>query len=478
MRVGTPELDNAHGENRASAITSGTLPLTDDPDAIAHVLWQLTFNEYRKAQQAYLNVKTKTQVNAQEEDTSADFSKETAEKHTEYTELAPLPGQQALEKIVRDYSAGLKPYPYVYSSGAVVSSQRAKSYFVSTEGAQLVAPSAVVRLVIQGQTRANDGMDLMRVETFQSESLDRLPSETQIAVRVKRMANDLKALRAAPVAEPFDGPALLSGRSSAVFFHEVLGHRLEGHRQRGEQEGQTFTKKLNEQILPKFLNITDDPTQRVLDGTDLSGWYEFDNEGVAAKPVEVIKDGVLKNFLMSRMPIKGFSSSNGHGRSQAGLMPTGRQGNLIVTSSHTIPDSEMRQKLIDEVKQQSKPYGLYFEDIAGGFTLTQREAPQAFQVLPIMVWQVYPDGRPDELVRGVDIVGTPLAAMNRILLTGDKEAVFNGMCGAESGSVPVAAVAPSILFSEIEVQKRKHSLDRPPILPPPGFENASAGGHR
>ena len=476
IRLGTPELDNSHGENRGSAITTGMLALEDDPDAIAHTLWQLTFTEYRKAQQAYLNVKTKTQVNAAEEDTSADFSKETPQTHADYQQLAPLAEQQRLEKMVRLYSADLKPYPYVYSSVALLSSQTTRSYFVSTEGAKVVTPGAVVRMMIQGQTRADDGMELMRVETFQDQSLDRLPPAPEIAKRVERMALDLKALRAAPAADPYDGPALLSGRSSAVFFHEVLGHRLEGHRQRGEQEGQTFTKKLNEKVLPEFLTVTDDPTRHSLDGVDLSGWYEFDDEGVAARPVEVIKDGVLKSFLMSRMPIKSFSNSNGHGRAQPGLMPTGRQGNLIVTSSRTVPDSEMRQKLIDEIKKQGKPYGLYFEDIEGGFTLTQREVPQAFEVLPLMVWRVYADGRPDELVRGVDIVGTPLSAMTRILLTGDKESVFNGICGAESGSVPVSAVAPSILFSDIEVQKRKHSLERPPLLPPPGFENVETAG--
>jgi predicted Zn-dependent protease len=476
MRVGTPELDNSHGDSRASAITSGALPIEDDADAIAHVLWQLTFTEYRKAQQAYLNIKTKTQVNAKEEDTSADFSKESPESHTEYTRLAPGPEQPALEKLVRSYSAGLKPYPYVYSSAALLSSVNTRSYFVSTEGTTLVMPSAVVRLMIEGQTRADDGMELLRIETFQNQSLDHLPSQAEVSARVEKMATDLKALRSAPVAEPFDGPALLSGRASAVFFHEVLGHRLEAQRQRGEREGQTFTKKINEQVLPDFLTVTDDPTRRTLGGIDLSGWYQYDDEGVPAKPVDVIKNGILKTFLMSRMPIQGFSTSNGHGRAQAGFMPTGRQGNLIVTSSRTVPDSEMRQKLIDEVKKQGKPYGLYFDDVAGGFTLTQREAPQAFEVIPIMVYRVYADGRPDELVRGVDIVGTPLAAMNRIVLTGDKESVFNGICGAESGSVPVAAVAPSILFSEIEVQKRKHSLDRPPILPPPGFENAASSG--
>ena len=292
------------------------------------------------------------------------------------------------------------------------------------------------------------------------------------------MAADLKALRDAPVAEPFDGPALLSGRASAVFFHEVLGHRLEGHRQRGEQEGQTFTKKVGQSVLPDFLSVADDPTLRKLNGLDLGGWYEYDDEGMPATKVDVIDKGILKSFLMSRMPIKNFSNSNGHGRSQAGLMATGRQGNLIISSTRTVKDSELRQKLIEEVKKQGKPYGLYFEDIQGGFTLTQRTMPQAFQVLPVLVWRVYPDGRPDELVRGIDIVGTPLAAMNRILLTGDKTDIFNGICGAESGQVPVAAAAPAMLFSEIEVQKRAHSLNRPPILPAPTEETVKAGGQQ
>jgi TldD protein len=182
---------------------------------------------------------------------------------------------------------------------------------------------------------------------------------------------------------------------------------------------------------------------------------------------------VLKNFLMSRMPIKNFSQSNGHGRNQPGLMPTGRQGNLIVTSSLAMAEAQLRQKLIDEVKKQGKAYGLYFDDIQGGFTLTQRSLPQAFQVLPVIVYRIYADGRPDELVRGVDIVGTPLAALTRIMVTGDQQHVFNGVCGAESGQVPVAAVAPAMLFSEMEVQKRAHAHERPPILPPPGFETAT-----
>jgi len=470
IRIGTPALDNAHEENRASAISSGTLPLEDDRNAIARVLWRLTADEYRKATRAFANVKTGTQVHAQEEDASPDFTQESPQTHSDYGPIIAAPDQQAINKLVRDYSAHFRKYPEIYTSIVMASVQRTRDRYVSSEGTRVVTPKAMVRISIQAETRADDGMELMRVETFQTETLEQLPAESEIVARLEEMAADLKALRAAPLAEPFDGPALLSGRATAVFFHEVLGHRLEGHRQRGEKEGQTFTKKVNQPILPDFLSVSDDPTLRTLEGVPLSGWYEFDNEGMPATRVDVVQNGILKNFLMSRMPIKNFDKSNGHGRSQPGLMPTGRQGNLIVSSTRTVKDSDLRQKLKDEIQRQGKTYGLYFEDIQGGFTLTQRGIPQAFQVLPVMVWRVYADDRPDELVRGVDIVGTPLAAMEHILLTGDKTAIFNGVCGAESGQVPVSAAAPAMLFSDIEVQKRAHSLNRPPILPPPGFE--------
>lgn len=472
MRVGTPALDNTHGQSRASGVTSGALPIGDDTDAMARVLWDLTDREYKRAAPAFLNVKTNTAVRAEEEDKSPDFSQEKPQSHLGEA-VAPAPFDRSTwEGEVKRLSAAFRKYPDVYFASVVLQVQDSNARTVSSEGAAIVTPSASTRLVMEAQTRADDGMDLLRVETFQAPSAAGLPSESELAAKIDKMAEDLKDLRAAPVAEPYDGPALLSGRAAAVFFHEVLGHRLEGHRQRDEEEGQTFTKKVNQEVLPKFLSVADDPTIRELAGVKLAGTYDYDNEGTLAQRVEVIQDGVLKNFLMSRMPIKDFSQSNGHGRNQPGLMPTGRQGNLIVTSKQTVPEKDLRQKLIDEVKKQNKPYGLYFDDIQGGFTLTTRALPQAFQVLPVIVYKVYADGRPDELVRGVDIVGTPLASLTRIITTGDQEHVFNGVCGAESGSVPVSAVAPAMLFSEMEVQKRAHAHERPPILPPPGFEDA------
>jgi predicted Zn-dependent protease len=310
-------------------------------------------------------------------------------------------------------------------------------------------------------------MDLFRAETFEAEDASRLPDQKTLTGKTLAMAKNLEALREAPITEPFDGPAILSGRASAVFFHEVLGHRLEGQRQRGDDEGQTFTKLLGKQILPPFLSVTDDPTLADFHGTSLSGHYSYDDEGQPARRVDLIRNGVLDTFLMSRLPIAGFSSSNGHGRAEVGHMPTGRQGNLIVSSSKTVSDAELRDMLKAEAKKQGKAYGLYFEDISSGFAVTTRRSPQAFQVIPLVVYRVYVDGRPDELVRGVSIVGPPQAALTRILATSDHQDVFNGICGAESGSIPVSAVAPAMLVSEIETQRQAQGTTRPPILPPP-----------
>jgi TldD protein len=455
VRVGTRELDNTHGENRFNAVTTASLPLEDKPDAIARVLWINTDRMYKKAAQGFLEVKTNTKVRADEEDSSPDFSAEKPQVSIGKEIVPPKFDQHEWEERVRRLSAIFKKYPDIESSTVVLLVQDATRYFVSSEGSRLVDSRPLIRVLALGSTRSVDGMELARSETFDASTFEKLESEQVIAGKIEKIAQDL-----------------------AVFFHEVVGHRLEGQRQRGENEGQTFTKMIGKAVLPKFLSVEDDPTLGKLDGVELSGNYNYDEEGEKSKRVELISNGILKQFLMSRMPVKGFLQSNGHGRGQAGMMPVGRQGNLIVRSNKTVADSQLRQELINEIRKQKKPFGLYFEDIAGGFTLTMRNMPQAFQVMPLMVWKVYPDGRPDELVRGVDIIGTPLNALNRIVLTGQKMDVFNGECGAESGSVPVSASAPAMLFSEIEVQKMSQGHERPPLLPPPGVEKAEVANQQ
>jgi TldD protein len=375
------------------------------------------------------------------------------------------------EKKLRKWSADFGRRPGILSSNMVVIGQREVKTMVSTEGARIQHGRTFARLIFSAQAKASDGMNLSASEILDAEDPARLPDEKVVRATMKKVEDDLLALLKAPLVDPFVGPAILSGRAAGVFFHEIFGHRIEGHRQRDESEGQTFAKQVGAKILPDFLSVVSDPTRHNLNGIDLNGWYDFDDEGVKARPVTVVDKGVLRNFLMSRSPINGFQESNGHGRREPGREIVPRQSNLIVESGNKVSDANLRKQLLAEIQKQGKPYGLYFEQVTSGFTMTRRQGLQAFAVVPTVVYRVYADGRPDELVRGADIVGTPLAAFSKIAATSDKTEIFNGYCGAESGSVPVSAVSPALLVTEVEIQKKERSLDTPPILGPPSQDS-------
>jgi predicted Zn-dependent protease len=368
---------------------------------------------------------------------------------------------------MRDLSAVFKSHPKILTSGASIQVSTDERYFVNSEGTRLLHGRGFSRVVISASARAEDGMNLGNSVIYDAVDASRLPTEAEMKAAAESLAKEVEALLTAPVAEPFVGPAIFSGRASAVFFHEIFGHRIEGHRQKNESEGQTFTKSVGERVLPPFLSVVFDPTVKKIEGVDLNGFYDYDDEGVAAKPVVAVDKGILKSFLMSRSPISGFDASNGHGRRQAGYEVVSRQSNLVVKSDNSVPEAKLREMLLAEVRKQNKPYGLFFKDITSGLTTTGRAGMQAFKVIPVIVYRVYPDGRPDELIRGADMVGTPLASFNKIAATSDRTEVFNGYCGAESGWVPVAVVSPAILVSEIEIEKMEKSQSRPPILPPP-----------
>jgi predicted Zn-dependent protease len=473
VRVGSPKLDNYHSTRGERPQFTGPvfLPVEDVAAPIRRALWQETDRSLRLASQRLINLKTSTAVKVDAEDKSDDFS---TEEPSAFIGKPPVskPGKIDWAARVRKWSGEFKKYPAALTSSVSVNVTSETKYFVSTEGTRLRHGRDFARITISARAKASDGMDLATAESFEAESAAKLPPNSEVIEAVDRVGRDLTALLDAPVVEPFAGPAILSGRAAGVFFHEIFGHRIEGHRQKDETDGQTFTKSVNSQILPEFLSVVFDPTRTTAAGTDLNGSYLYDDEGVKARPVTVVEKGILKTFLMSRSPIEGFASSNGHGRRQPGREVVSRQSNLIVESSRQLPAKKLRAMLIDEIKRQNKSHGFYFDQVTGGFTTTGRRGFQSFKVIPLIVYRVYPDGRPDELVRGVDIVGTPLASFARILATSDEPEVFNGYCGAESGSVPVSAVAPAILVSELEIQKKDRANDRPPLLPAPD----SSGG--
>ncbi len=481
VRTGRYELDNSHkvGERPAQSGGPGApVPIDNDADVLRRAVWLETDKQYRAAAEALIKIKTGKEVKVETvEGRAPDFSRE--EPHTYIgPQVSIAVDRKPWEEKVRAYTKAFRDSKAIINSIVTFSAQAQNVYQVTSEGTQLQFGQIRYRLELFIQGKAPDGMDIDRYYNFDWVNPVDAPDDIAAYAAEGTMRKEMEGLVAAPINDPTVGPALLTGRAAAVFFHEVFGHRAEGHRQKDVTEGQTFSKKVGEQILPEFLSITDDTTMKKLGKQDLLGYYQFDDEGVPAQRVALVDHGVLKDFEMSRSPLVGFPHSNGHGRRQLGATPVSRQGNLIVQSSKTVTNAQLRTKLIELIKAQGKPFGLLIDDIAGGFTFTGRGQPQAFQVLPLVVYKVYPDGRPDELVRGVDIVGTPLAALTKIVATGDTPEVFNGYCGAESGSVPVSAASPAILISELEVQKKESSTDRPPILPPPAHDVVKTGGRQ
>jgi TldD protein len=471
VRVGDYQLDNTHpirGDVRAQSprLVQVSLPLTDEEKPIRQALWRATDRSYKQATEALTRVRTNVAAKVQDENPAADFSKEDRQEHSGPGASYSL-DTQAWEARLRRISAVFSEDPLVFRSQVSLTIEADNRYYVNSEGSQIFTGDVGGRIFLQGVTKAEDGMELPLYTSYFATSPDGLPNEGQLIAEARAMVALLARLRKAPLVEPFSGPAILSGRAAGVFFHEIFGHRVEGNRQRNADDGQTFTSRVGLPILPEFLTVTFDPTVKKVGNVELMGHYLYDDQGVKAQRVTVVDDGVLKTFLLDRAPLKTFPRSNGHGRAEPGFLPVSRQSNLQVESSRTVSREQLMDQLRVEAKRQGKPFGLLFENIEGGFTTTGRGSPNAFNVLPNVVYRIYTDGREPELVRGVDLIGTPLAAFGKIIATDDRIDVFNGVCGAESGGVPVSASSPSLLVSEVEVQKKFQSQETRPILPAP-----------
>ena len=476
MRVGSHDLDNSreiresgYGSYRDIRVEGQYIPYEHNPQLLKTAIWQQLDRLYKEDIQIYEQIKANMAVKVEQEDKSADFSIEEAEKYYEvpitWESLNINP--RVLEDKVKTYSAVFNKNKDIQDGVAYFSASLHRKMFVDTEGREIVENAVSLQLILSADALADDGMFLPLQKSWMGFSLDELPSDEEVLKAAEEISETLSALRKAPVVESFTGPAILSPDAAGVFFHEIFGHRVEGTRLKTENDAQTFKKKIGEQVLPKHLSVTFDPTIKYFQNVPLVGHYVFDEEGIRGQRVEVVKDGKLENFLMGRTPIEGFPNSNGHGRAQIGAPPVSRQSNMLVESTQRLSDEELMKRLRREAKSQKKEYAYYFKEVSGGYTTTSRYSPNSFNVSPLVVYRVYVDGRPNELVRGVDIVGTPLAMFSQIEACGEKYMAFNGICGAESGNIPVSCIAPAVFVKQIETQKRVKSQSQPPLLSRP-----------
>jgi TldD protein len=478
LRIGSPRFDNTHylRDQHSSApciyemssSEESILPNDDAGTALKQCLWLKTDEAFKSAQQRLAQLAANNTVYSVEEDKSGDFSHQPPRRFSTPIKQVPYDRKEWEERLKR-LSKVFLSHPSIEYSFVTFAAEPTTRYFVNSENSRIVEQASHYTLSIWASTLAEDGMNLWLTDWLDVTDPAKFPDEATLKKRVEKLANTLDRLRNAPFAEAYVGPAILSGKAAAVFFHETFGHRIEAIHEKNENEGKTFAKRIGSQVMPKFISVVDDPTVEKSGNEHLSGHYLFDDEGVPAQKVTLAKNGVLTGFLLGRAPLQDFKNSNGHGRSAPGWNPTARQGNLFVTADKTKQFSQqaLRQMLIAEAKKQHKSYGLLFDEISGGYTYTQSFSEQTYTINPLVVYKVFVDGRPDELIRGADIVGTPLAALERITAAGTDTNVFNGRCGRESGLIPVSAVAPSLLVQSIEIKRTGKSFEKPPILPDP-----------
>lgn len=475
VRVGSHALDNTHpvrdewwvNKSRHEALR---LPCDGDEPALRHEIWRKTDEEIRAAQKTILKVRANRAVKVEETDRSPDFSHEPPQRFM--GERASMAfDRSAWEPVVTELSALLLADPTVEEAEVQLDALVRTQFQITSEGTRIRQPRTWVRIAMEIGSTADDGMDLDLYRWKDVPRPDELPDREELERWTEALLRDHAALREAPRGEPYSGPLILRGAAAGVFIHEVLGHRAEGHRQKDEEEGQTFRDQVGKKVTHETITIFDDPRLETYAGEFLNGHYLFDDEGQPAQRATIIENGVFKGFLMSRSPIEGFEHSNGHGRAQDGKLPVARMGNTIVETSSPLPYDELRTRLLAALEEQGRDWGLVVDEIGGGFTTTGRTFPNSFNVRVETAWRIYADGRPDEMVRGIDLVGTPLVAIGSIAAAGDDPDVFNGFCGAESGSVPNSAISPSLLLLRMEVQRKEKDQDRPPLLPRPGTED-------
>jgi len=479
-RAGSKVLDNTRalkGEREDFTVSSRSqmpFPSADNPKAFERVWWGLTEQAAKEAQKRYSAVLSHSRTMTQTKDPSDDFVFPPQETFCQ-TQTEPEIDIEVVKKLLAAAAQLPQGKKYVFDYNVAFSYTRGHRYFADSRGTRLKTPYAYMRLSYELVNYTQDGMELTRFKDYNVSSIEQLPTQEQLRADITQSLAELEQLTNAPEGEPFTAPTILKGKAAAVFVHEVLGHRLEGHRQKNESEGQTFTGKVGQLVISPLLTIVDDPTLQTFQGKTLRGHYVYDEEGVKARPVSLIENGVLKNFLMSSSPIQNFAASNGHGRKETGRRAVARMGIMRTTSSETVPYEELEKKLLEEIKRQGKPYGFIVEDLGGGFTFTGKSMPQSFKLETKLIWRVYPDGR-KEMVRGLDIVGTPLVSFNRVLAVGDDDTIFDGSCGAESGWVPQTNIAPSLLLEALETERTQTSPWKLPLLVSPAQEAAQKKG--
>jgi TldD protein len=458
VRVGDYKQDSFFGEGEGDV---ELMPLDEDLLALRHQLWMATDKAYKSANEA-LTAKQAQLKQLTIDQPVDDFSRADAVQHLDplsKLDFDPAPWL----KMLQDISGIYKSDPKVESFDSSLRFQAINRYFLNSEGTVLRGGRTFYEVYVSGSTQADDGMRLDRSHGEVAAELKDLPSPTKMMAEGTKLLGTLKQLREAPLAdEEYRGPVLFSADAASSVFVDLVGDNVLGLKPPLGQAARTkgaWATSYQSRVLPDFVSVVDDPTQSSIDGKVLFGHYEFDDEGVKASTVSLVDNGKLVNYLLGREPIRGFPTSNGHGRAKPpSNYPGPSLGNLIIRSSEGVSRDQLKKKLIELCQQRELPYGYYVE------TLGPQKAPR----LLYKVW--VKDGR-EELVRG-SIFGDldTRTLRNDLVATGNELEAANFVL-----NVPHSIVNPAILFDELEVKRANQNKEKLPDYPPPPQSTQASG---
>ena len=493
VRVGDYKFDNTNysgsGFSFGSRYNLERFPLDDAYPVLRRYLWLQTDSVYKSAVEA-ISRKRAALRNVTAGEQIADFA-HAAPAHYLQTLPRLAIDEEAWTNRVRALSAVFAQYPEVRNSSVVLESGDGGFYLVNSEGAEVRAPESATYLRAQATAQAPDGMTVRDAVAFHSLDAAHMPTEAELNRGVTALAENVVALAHAPKGEDYSGPVLFAGVAGAQIFAEVLGRNLALTRRPAADQGRggavspsELEGRVGARILPDSFDVVDDPTQKEWRGRPLFGSYDVDREGVMAAPLRLIEKGLLKGFLLTRQPVRGFEGSNGrarmpgsYGASAAGF------SNLFIGSSETTPAAELEKTLIELCRTRDKPYGIIVRkmDFPSSASLDEvRRLLSGAQgstrpvSIPILIYKVYPDGR-EELVRGLRFRGLNVRSLKDILAAGDDSTAFEFMnspapfalIGASSFTAETCVVAPSILIDDLELHPAEEELPMLPVTPAP-----------
>lgn len=495
VRVGDYSFDNTNyiytdvfAQNASRGIP---VPLDDGKLALRTFFWLATDRAYKGAVEAIARKRAALRsVNVSEE--LPDLWP--AEKETLVLEkTSPTLDEPLWTERARRLSGIFTEHSEVLDSSVTFSNVISTAYMANSEGTIVRQPDNLAYVLIQAEAQAADGMTVRDATVFPAFDPANLPSEQELESETREVAENVEALRHAPVGEAYVGPVLLEGIASSQLFAQLIGSELqpvrrpvsEPNRPAPARESQ-LDGRLGARVLPDWTDVIDDPTLDQWRGEPLFGHYLIDLEGVRPQPLDLVQDGVLESYLLTRQPVAGEAGSNGRARlpGQYGGSTAGF-GNLFVNASETASEAELRSQLLEIAERRGKQYGIVVRKLDFPSTASSSELRQMggggrggrAEILvsrPILVYRVYLDGT-EELVRGMQFRNLDTRALRDILAASDESYRFDYMANTAPLSMIGAAgyvsantvIAPSVLLEEIEIEPIEGELPTLPVVPPP-----------